>query len=188
MTHKIEVRFPLITERLLIRPVEMSDADALFKYRSDRKSNKYQGWIPETPEDAKDFINSLVLNDIDVPDTWFQLVIIIRSGNILIGDIGIHFLNSDNSQVEIGYTLDKNYQHKGYATEALKIIIDFLFIILNKHRITASIDPRNKSSVSLVKRLGFRKEAHFRESSLIRNEWTDDLVYAILKKEWKKLI
>ncbi|MBK7093964.1 MAG: GNAT family N-acetyltransferase [Saprospiraceae bacterium] len=184
----MEVRFPLITERLLIRPVEMTDADALFKYRSDRKSNKYQGWIPETLQDAKDFINTAISNKIDIPDTWFQLVIIIRSGSIMIGDIGIHFLNSDNCQVEIGYTLDKNYQHKGYATEGLNVIIDFLFNILNKHRITASIDPRNKSSISLVKRMGFRKEAHFRESSLIRNEWTDDLVYAILKKDWKKII
>jgi RimJ/RimL family protein N-acetyltransferase len=181
----MKFKFPLITERLLIRPMERSDADELFKYRCDTKTNKYQGWIPETPEDATDFITKKISPEIDIPDTWFQFVIILRSDNILIGDIGIHFLKSGDNQVEIGYTLDKNYHRKGYATESLYAIIDFLFREMNKHRIIAGIDPRNKRSVRLIKRLGFRKEGHFRESSLIRNEWTDDLVFAMLNEEWK---
>lgn len=119
-----------------------------------------------------------------MPGTWFQFVILEKAGKDLIGDIGIHFLPSDDFQVEIGCTLDKHHQGKGYATEALKEIINFLFINLNKRRIIASIDPRNGPSVSLVERLGFRKEAHFRESILIDSVWVDDLVYAILKDEW----
>lgn len=180
MSNKIE----LVTERLILRPIEKKDADAIFSYRSDSITNKYQGWIPRSLDDVHEFINK-VAPEINILDTWFQFVIIRNDSNEIIGDVGIHFLNTDKKQVEIGCTLNKDYHGKGYATEALRQIIDYLFSKLNKHRIIASLDPGNTSSIKLVERLGFRKEAHFKESILINGEWVDDLVYAVLNKEWK---
>ena len=52
-----------------------------------------------------------------------------------------------NRQVEIGYTLDKNFRGKGYAIEVVEDVLDYLFLQLNKHRITASIDPTNIASI-----------------------------------------
>jgi RimJ/RimL family protein N-acetyltransferase len=106
----------------------------------------------------------------------------------VIGDVGIHFLGPENNQVEIGYTLDKRYRGHGYMTEALSEIIDYLVHSLNKHRIIASIDPINLDSMRLVERLGFRKEAHFKESLFFHGKWVDDVIYAILAKEWKEEI
>ncbi|MCD4791515.1 MAG: GNAT family N-acetyltransferase [Bacteroidales bacterium] len=180
----MENRTELKTERLILRPVEEKDAKAMFKYRSDSITNQYQGWIPKTINDVFDFVKNKVSSTIDLIDTWYQFVIIKKENNELIGDIGIHFLDTDNKQAEIGCTLDKTYQGKGYATEALKETLDYLFNKLNKRRIIGSIDPRNIKSTGLVERLGFRKEAHFKESILINGEWIDDLVYAILKDEW----
>ena len=60
-----------------------------------------------------------------------------------------------------------------------------LIFDLKKHRITASIDPRNTSSIRLIERLGFRKEAHFKQSLFFHGEWVDDLIYAMLAEEWK---
>ncbi len=174
---KIELK----TERLILRVAEYRDAKAIFSYRSDSKTNKYQGWIPKTIEDVDSFLEN-ISSEINVAETWFQFVIIEIEGNEILGDIGIHFI--DDKQAEIGCTLDKKHQGKGYATEALESIIDYLFIDLNKHRIICSIDPQNISSIELVKRLGFRKEAHFKESILINGVWVDDVIYAILKKEW----
>lgn len=177
MNNKIELK----TERLRMRRICENDAEAVFKYRSDAITNKYQGWIPKNINDVHDFIKR-VASDVNIPGTWFQLVIIISETNEVVGDIGMHFL--DNQQAEIGYTLAKSYHGKGYATEGVKKAIDFLFNELDKHRITASIDPDNHGSINLLKRLGFRKEAHFKESLLIKGTWVDDVVYAILKKEW----
>jgi len=179
MTNNIEIK----TERLLLRSVELDDAKAIFNYRSDSITNQYQGWIPKSLDDVHKFINK-VSQKIDIVDTWFQFVIIKNDSNEIIGDLGIHFLDSDKKQVEIGCTLNKNYHGKGYATEALKETLDYLFNKLNKRRIIGSIDPRSIKSIELVERLGFRKEAHFKESILINGEWVDDLVYAILKDEW----
>lgn len=176
----------LKTERLNLRPVNLNDSEKILRYRSDAKTNQYQGWIPETLDDVKEFIDQKVCNQIDVIDTWSQFVVIKKDDNLLIGDIGIHFLDEEKKQVEIGFTLDKEQQGKGYATEAVIAIINYLFQKLNKRRITASIDPRNINSIKLVERLGFRKEAHFKESIFHNGEWLDDVVYAILKDEWKK--
>lgn len=177
-------KIELITERLKLRPIKENDAKEIFSYRSDSITNKYQGWIPKSLNDVFEFINK-VSPKIDIVDTWFQFVIIRIDRNEIIGDVGVHFLDTDKQQVEIGCTIDKKYQKIGYATEALRKVIDYLFTKLNKHRIRSSIDPENTHSIRLVERLGFRNEAHFKESILINGVWVDDLVYAILKKEWK---
>ena len=171
------------TERAILRPIKKEDNEQIFRYRSDSKVNKYQGWIPKTLKDVNEFI-SKNSDEINKPETWFQLVIIEKFTNIIIGDIGIHFIDSDNLQTEIGCTISKDHQRQGYATETLKAIIDYLFNKLNKHRIVTSIDPQNTNSIKLVERLGFRKEGHFKESLLINGEWVDDVVYAILNREW----
>ena len=175
----------LETERLFIRPIVIDDKNEIFEYRSDKEMNKYQGWIPETIEDVETFIGK-ISKQINTPETWFQFAIVNKETHKLVGDLGIHFIDSENKQVEIGCTLNKDFQNKGFATESVKKVIDYLFNNLNKHRIIASIDPNNKNSIRLVERIGFRKEAHFVESLLIKGKWVDDLIYAILKKDWDR--
>lgn len=172
------------TTRLLLRPIQMDDAASIFQYRSNAQVNQYQGWIPKTICDVHDFINKKVSPEINQPDTWFQFVILKKDDNELIGDIGVHFLDSDNSQVELGCTLNLKYHGKGFAFEAIKAMINYLFDELGKRRIIASIDSRNHPSIRLIERLGFRKKAHIKESPTQNNACADDLIYAILKDEW----
>jgi len=171
------------TERLLIRPITIDDKNEIFKYRRDKETNKYQGWIPETIEDVEVFIGKISAQ-INVPETWFQFAIIDKKTQRLVGDLGIHFIDSENKQAEIGCTLNKDFQNQGFATESVKKVIDYLFNELHKHRIITSIDPANKKSIRLVERIGFRKEAHFIESLLINGEWFDELIYAMIEKDW----
>lgn len=178
MKTKIELK----TERLILRPITENDITAIFNYRSDSVTNVYQGWIPKSIDDVRGFLKR-ISSEININDTWFQFAIVEAESTEIIGDLGIHFL--EDEQAEIGCTLKKERQGEGFATEALKLVIDFLFNKLNKHRIIGSIDPRNVRSIKLVERLRFRKEAHFKESLLINGEWVDDIVYAILKKEWE---
>ncbi len=177
----------LETKRLIIRPITIDDRNEIFNYRRDKETNKFQGWIPENLEDVEVFIQKTSAQ-INEPNTWFQMVIVDKETQRIVGDIGIHFMDSDSKQVEIGFTLSKDFQNRGFATESLKKVIDYLFNDLNKHRIIASIDPDNAKSIRLVERIGFRKEAHFVESLLINGKWVDDLIYALLEKDWRKRI
>lgn len=174
------------TGRLLLRPLRLDDARELFLYRRDPVANQYQGWIPETINDVYDFIKKGVSPTIDITGTWYQLAIINNESRKIIGDIGLHFIDEERYQVEVGFTLDLKEQGKGYATEAMTGAISYLFNDLGKRRIIASIDPRNVKSIALVSRLGFRQEAHFKESMLIKGEWVDDLIFALLRSEWLK--
>lgn len=178
----------LTTKRVIIRPISIKDKDALYEYRSNPDINKYLSFVPKKIEDIEGFIKKCP-KEFNIQGTWFQLGIILKDCQTLIGDIGIHFLDTEleNRQVEIGYTMNPKFQNKGYATEALVEIIDYLFTSLNKHRVTASIDPTNTPSIKLIEKLGFKKEAHFKKSLFFHGEWVDDLVYALLAEEWRKI-
>jgi RimJ/RimL family protein N-acetyltransferase len=180
----MEEPIQIVSERLMLRPIQLADSDLIFKYRANSVINQYQGWIPKTIEDVHDFISKQTSPEINLPGSWFQFVIMKKDDLELIGDIGVHFLDFAGWQIELGITLSENHHGNGYATEALTEIISFLFNQMNKHRIIASIDPRNLKSIQLFKRLGFRKEAHFKESIFMNDEWIDDLLYAVLKDEW----
>ena len=175
----------LYTERLFLRDLNFNDAQNIFAYRSDAEANKFQSWIPESREDVESFIqrNKIEFNQ---PESWYQVLITDRETEAVIGDIGIHFFGAENLQVELGITLNKDFQGKGYAAEALQGVIDFLFNDLGKHRIMASVDPDNSDSIRLMERIGFRKEGHFIKSLFWKNRWVDDIIYAILHEEWIK--
>ena len=172
------------TNRIKLRPVDSKDKEQIFSYRSDSETNKYQGFVPKELNEVDEFIakNPPKFNQ---PESWFQLVIIEKESAEIIGDIGVHFIGDDGFQCELGCTLNKKHQGKGFATEAMKITIDYLFNSLNKHRIIGSVDPNNSDSIRLLERLNFRKEAHFKESLFIDGVWVDDIVYGLLKREWR---
>lgn len=145
--------------------------------------NKFQNWVPTSMEEVNRFIDKNP-NAFNEPHTWFQLVIEKKDTQEVIGDIGVHFEDPQNLQCELGCTINEKYQHQGFASEALKAVIDYLFHHLKKHRVKTSIDPNNLPSIQLMERLNFRKEAHFRESLYFKRRWVDDVRYAMLQKEW----
>lgn len=172
----------LETKRTFLRPIKTTDNKDVFSYRSDSITNKYQSWIPQNLDEVNAFISKNP-KEINIPDTWYQMVIVDKTSNEIIGDIGLHFIG--NCQAELGITIRKERQNKGYANECISCIIDYLFNHLQKHRITTSIDPRNSYSIYLVESLGLRKEAHFKKSLFLNGEWVDDMIYAILKTDWE---
>jgi RimJ/RimL family protein N-acetyltransferase len=145
---------------------------------------RYQTWEPGGLEEAARLIESVGAVRFDTPGTWCQLAVRLGGAGQLVGDLGVHFLE-DGSQVEIGFTLAPAAQGRGLGTEAVTALLHYLFGPLHKHRVFASTDPRNEGSVRLLRRVGMRQEAHFRESLLFKGEWADDLVFAILASEWR---
>jgi len=178
-------RVYLESQRLMLRTPFPSDAAAIFSYRSLPKVRRYQGKALATRKGVNALVKSAAALKPNTPGTWYQLVIISKETGALIGDIGIHF--NDEEQSELGYTLSPEHQRRGYATEAVIRVIDYLFSELNKHRITASADPKNRPSLKLLERIGMRREAYFRKSFKTGKTWADDTVYAVLKHEWPGL-
>ena len=169
----------LETTRLRLDTLQSADAPALFRYRSDPDVSRYQGWRPEALGDADRFIGKQSARP--VRGVWFQRAIRLQGGE-LIGDLG--FCLSVDGQAEFGISVAPSQQGKGFAREALHALLGELFGRMDVHRAHASVDPRNTPSMALMRSLGLRQEAHFRESLWFRGEWVDDVVFAMLAREW----
>jgi len=106
------------------------------------------------------------------------------------GKIGFiaHFfvLHPAGRQLEIGYSLVPSERGKGYCTEALGIMVDYLFLSKETMRIQAHTDPRNVASQKVLEKAGFKKEGTLRKCFFMRGEWRDALLYSILREEWKE--
>jgi len=112
-----------------------------------------------------------------------KFFIIEKKDGTKIGTTG-HFVSA--GQYEIGYMIIPSERGKGYASEAVGMMVDYLFLSKDISRVQASVDTRNVSSARVVERAGFKKEATLRKSFFIHGEWRDMLLYSILREEWKK--
>lgn len=173
------------TPRLIIKAIQPESAATIYKYKSDPRVNKYQGWEAVSFESVFKFINDNLDTEFNLADNWKQFGIYSKKDDTLFGDIGLHFLNPQNGIVEIGFTLGYENQGFGYGGEAVKSVIYFLFTILKKHRIIASVDPQNTRSISLLKRAGLNQEAYFKKSLFIKGNWVDDIIFALLNEDYK---
>jgi aminoglycoside 6'-N-acetyltransferase len=63
-------------------------------------------------------------------------------------------------------------------------VLDYLFGQRAKHRVIATCDARNDASARLLMRIGMRREGHLHEATWAKGEWTDDLLFAVLRREW----
>jgi ribosomal-protein-alanine N-acetyltransferase len=87
---------------------------------------------------------------------------------------------------EIGYGVISNERGKDYFTEAVKLVVDYLFLSQEIVRVQAHTDPRNTASQEVLENAGFKKEGTFRKSIFIRGEWRDEFLCSILREEWKE--
>jgi RimJ/RimL family protein N-acetyltransferase len=169
----------MVTERLVLRRFTEDDIEAFAGYRSDPRVARYQGWSAPVPlTAAAELVRELAGGDPQQPG-WFQYAIELRATRTLIGDIGVN-LHENRMQAEIGFTLATAYQGQGYATEAVRRVLDHLFGDHGLHRVSAECDARNLASVRLLTRLGFRHEGHRVAHTWLKGEWTDDLLFGLL--------
>ena len=169
---------------MIIRNFILTDTPSFVKYRNDPIVAKYQSWkIPFSESEAKKFIQDQSINEIGKKTAWHQVAIELIQESEHIGDCGI-YTSMDGKQAEIGITLAREHQHKGYALETMQGLFKFLFTKLSYHRITTLVDSNNESSLKLMEKLKMRKEAYYIESYYTGTKWTDEVQFALLEKEF----
>jgi aminoglycoside 6'-N-acetyltransferase len=177
----------LETKRLILRSFRDSDLNAFSAYRSDPAVAKYQGWdAPYSLEAAAAFIQEMKERQPGTTGEWYQIAVELRDGGALIGDCAFHILARDGQQAEIGFTFAAPHQKKGYATEAVARLLEYLFGDLSMRRVSATCDAENLASARLLERIGMRREAHLIENIWFKGAWGSEYTYALLKKEWEQ--
>lgn len=174
------------TNRLKLRRFKDEDLEFFYQYRANPDVAKFQGWQNYTYEQAITFIGKQKTAIPNIPDTWLQVAIEHKESNSLIGDFGIHTLKSPINTIEVGFTLDPSYQKQGYASEAFKGLIHYLFNVLHKEKIQAIAVEQNDASIKLLKRMGFRQVKKI-ENSHFKDEIVNEFVFELTKNEWSKV-
>ncbi|NVE94189.1 GNAT family N-acetyltransferase [Altererythrobacter lutimaris] len=166
----------LETERFIMRPLVRDDAAALFPTFSDPDQCRYL-W-----DAAFEDVGTLAdwLCDPDWEGRSWTAVS--RDSGALVARIVA--IPTSELQSEIGYTVVKEIQRGGIASECTNRLVQYLFEDEDHHRITASTDPRNIASNRVLEKLGFRREAHFLKNAKTHLGWCDEYYWALLRSEW----
>jgi RimJ/RimL family protein N-acetyltransferase len=176
----------IVTERLVLRPLELGDVSAFAAYRSDPDVARYQSWdTTYSAADAERLVASQEGVAFGRPGTWVQVAVVDRIGGALCGDCAVRVATDQPQSAELGVTFAPASQGRGLATEAVGALVTRLFEQHGIHRVQAQADDRNGAVHRRFERLGFRCEARLVEADWFKGEWTTLRVYAILRREWQ---
>ena len=175
---------PVRTARLVLRAFRAVDLDPLLAFHSDAESVRY---VPFPPRDRETLAGVLVRKmtstTLSSVDDRLELAVTLPDGT-LIGDVLLALRSVEHETLEVGYIFSPRHGGHGYATEAVRALLDLAFGELGARRVIARVDDRNTASRALLERLGVRQEAHLLENEWFKGELTSEVDYAVLAREW----
>lgn len=180
---------PLETNRLYLRKIVRSDAQAMFdNWASDSLVTKYLSWQAYTNMQP---VHDRIVGWIERYETtdFYHWGIVYKETNDLIGTIGLVGYDVTSDSCEIGYLLSRKYWGKGIIPEAFRAVESYLFEQVGMNRIQGRHITENESSGKVMLKCGMKFEGISRQC--VRNnkgEFADLSVYSILKSEWKNNI
>ena len=175
------------TARLVLRNFIDSDLEPFLAYRNDPAVAKYQGWgLPYPREKGEDFIAFMKERTALKQGGWIQFAIALKDTDELIGDLGCYIKEDDIRQARIGFTIAAKHWRKGYVSEVIPHLLEYLFEDMDVHRVVADCDVDNVASYRTLEKLGFRREAHFVESYLVNGVYASEYHYGLLQREWRE--
>jgi RimJ/RimL family protein N-acetyltransferase len=177
--------YPILTERLRLRPFSRGDVDAVYAYRSRADVAEYLFDRPMTHEDCAEAVG-LRTGQLSFSGEGDKIVLAaerIEDGR-LVGEVSLIWRSVADQQAEVGYIFHPDVHGQGYASEASRTLLAFGFEVMGLHRIYARCDARNARSARVMQRLGMTQEAHFREHMQVKGRWDEELIFAILDRDW----
>jgi RimJ/RimL family protein N-acetyltransferase len=180
-----EPELPLRTDRLLLREFWTGDLDPLYAFHSDPVAVRYVPYSPRTREQTAEVLQRKIGNTaLRQEGDLLELAVTTAEDDALIGDLLLILRSVEHSTLEVGYIFAPAAGGRGYATEAVRALVDLAFGRVGARRVTARLDDRNQPSAALLERLGFRREAHLVENEWFKGELSSELDYALLSREW----
>lgn len=178
--------YPIKTERLILRPYTPADLEDLFDIQSRSQVTRYLYWEPRDRRETREVLERKIRASVlGVEGEGLQLAVELPESGKVIGDVVLIWKSRAHRQGEVGYVFHPDHGGHGYATEAAREMLRLGFEELGLHRIAGRIDGRNTASARVLERLGMRREAHFVQNEMVKGEWTDEIVYAMLADEWR---
>ena len=181
----VPLALPLRTDRLVLRPFTTEDRDPLYAFHSDPEAVRYVPYPPRTQEQVAEVLRRKAVNtELRREGDLLELAVLRADDQTLIGDVLLALRSVEHQTLEVGYIFAPAAGGQGYATEAVRALVDLAFSTVGARRVIARVDDRNRRSAALLERLGFRLEAHLVENEWFKGELSSELDYAVLSREW----
>lgn len=171
-------------KRMNLRIAEKEDVSLLIQWLNDVEfAGDYQHFPSQIP---KAQLEKQITEQKNYQHEWVDFIIE-KKDETKIG-WATHYISAPNfGWIKIDYTIVPNERNKGYATEAIKILVDYLFLSKEIIRIQAIIDTKNVASIKALENAGLKKEGKLRKALWnAKGEWIDGYIHRILREEWKK--
>lgn len=177
---------PIRTARLDLRPVTHDDLAAIHAYQRLPEVCRYLYWGPFDEAGSRASVAAKAARTtLRASGDVLQFAVVVRASGVLVGDVTFVWKSREHRQGGIGYVFHPDHAGHGYATEASRALLRLGFEELGLHRVQAELDGRNTASARVLERLGMRREGHLRENEFLDGEWADEVVYAMLAREWR---
>ena len=172
----------LETERLVLRPLRISDARDLYAYARDPEVSRYVLWSPHTSlAQSRQFLRAAIRQyRRGMPGSF---AITLRENGRMIGTVGFMWVNWEYRSGAVGYSLGREYWNRGLMTEALRAVVAFGFDDLRLNRIEAQHDTDNPASGRVMEHVGMRCEGILRQRLMNKGKFVDVRLCAILRED-----
>ena len=178
------IRMPnLHTERLLLRQILPTDAEAMYDYASKKEVTRYLLW---SPHPTKDYTARYIdyLQEKYRSGEFYDWAIVPQECGFMIGTCGFTRFNTSDNSAEIGYVLNPSAWGHGYAAEAVKRVLSFAFQELGLHRVEARYLDGNQASRRTMERVGMTFEGVMRDAMIVKGRYQSVGICSILRDEY----
>jgi RimJ/RimL family protein N-acetyltransferase len=177
---------PVRTDRLVLRLFTSDDLDGLYSLQSRPDVVRFVPYGVRDREEVRGGIEERLRTPaMDADGQVLRLAAELSESGAFVGELTLFLRSVEHRQGEIGFMLHPDVHGQGLASEAAAACLDLMFDWLGLHRVVGQCDARNTASATLMRRLGMRQEAHLVHSEIFKGEWSDLLVFAVLRDEWR---
>ncbi|MCH5197438.1 MAG: GNAT family N-acetyltransferase [Oscillospiraceae bacterium] len=171
--------YQIKTERLFLRPLNITDLETVHEYASNNENTMYMQWLPnKTLEETAEFLSGVTKEWEKETPSFYEFAI--ELNGIQIGAISV-YLDDNRESGALGWILNKKYWNNGYATEAAMALRDFALNVFHIKKLTANCDHRNTASSRVMEKIGLELE---RDNDIRvypkRNETARELTYSLI--------
>ena len=176
----------LETPRLLLRRLQMRDANDIYRYSRDVEVARHVLWEAHTSiGDSRAYLRYMLRRYRQREAASWGIEY--RATGQIIGTIGFMWIQTDNSAAEVGYSLSRDFWNRGIMTEALKAVIAHGFGPMNLNRIEAQHETTNPASGAVMRKCGMVREGLLRQRLYNKGRYVDVALYAILRSDHRAM-
>ena len=162
----------LETDRLMLRPITLDDAEDLFEYASDPENTRHTFPTHQSIEETEWVISNLFMSS-----PLGNFAIELKENGKMIGTCDLRVTESEKS-AELAYAINKKYWGNGYAPEAAKKLLELAFQDLKIERLWAKFSSENPASGRVMEKIGMEKEGILRHTKNLCGDFVDQVIYS----------